>query len=150
VQHRELERVALAVEQLRPVPALRRPQRRVEPGVGEHGSGPGEQQVRRSMPASASASASMPNPRAAAATSRGAFVRIFRREASSASLASCSNSISAPLITAPSRSGTTRVAIRSHRRSPSEPRFSETRTGSPPRTRSRSCMDWPGTSPLTS
>jgi hypothetical protein len=47
VQHRELERVALAVEQLRPVPALRRPQRRVEPGVGEHGSGPGEQQVRR-------------------------------------------------------------------------------------------------------
>jgi hypothetical protein len=43
----ELERVALAVEQLRPVPALRRPQRRVEPGVGEHGSGPGEQQVRR-------------------------------------------------------------------------------------------------------
>ena len=47
VQHRELERVALAVEQLRPVPSLRRPQRRVEPGIGEHEGGLGEQQVRR-------------------------------------------------------------------------------------------------------
>ena len=103
-----------------------------------------------SMPASIFASASMPNSRAAALTSTGACVRILRRAASSASPASCSNSISVPLITAPSRSGITRVAMRSHCRSPSEPRFSETRTGSPPRTRSRSRMDWPGTSPLTS
>ena len=90
-----------------------------------------------SMPATTFASAAMPNSRATSATSRGARVRSLRSDASSASLASCSNSISVPLITAPSRSGTTRVAIRSHCRSPSEPRFSDTRTGSSPRTRSR-------------
>ena len=70
------------------------------------------------MLASVMASASMPNSCAIAATSRGALVRVFRSEASSASLVSCSNSISVPLITAPSRKGITRVAMQSHCRSP--------------------------------
>ena len=103
-----------------------------------------------STDATSATSVATPSSLAILAVSAGSRLATRRSEASIASLVARSNAIRVPLMTAPVRIGMIRVAMRSHCRRLREPDLSNTRTGSPGRTKSRSSMDSPGTRPLTS
>jgi len=150
VQRRELQRIAIGVQQFRPVCALGRLQRGVQPEVGDEKGAQPKRHVgreRAGQPLRIRIDAELARDHGHVS---GRLVAGTSKRGQQRSRVSLSRARRMPLIPVRSRSGIRRVAMRSHGRRPWEPLFSQTRTGSPSRIRSRSSMDSPGTSPLTS